>query len=169
MEKILLAINGIRPDKRAFQYAVELCQGIKAELRVLQVVRPRHYRGYLGKVREKAIRARGFIEGSMTAATFAEAGDHETARGMMVEAMKNLNHLLPESEKAGIRYHVTMKAGDPGTEIVHFVKAHRDVVLTIYDAVQEDNQNALKGPGQKEFSVRKIRENLSVPLVVMRH
>jgi nucleotide-binding universal stress UspA family protein len=166
MEKILLAINGITPDKKVFGYALNLCQSIKAELSVLQVISPRHYRRYLKKIREKAAYARAYIEGSMVAATFAESGDYETARTLMAHALKDLNDLLPESDKAGIRYQVTMKTGDPGQEIVQFVNAHSDVVLAIYDAVQEEDALG-KVSGLRKPLHRKIKENLSVPLVVV--
>ena len=33
MQKVLLAIDGIHPDHKVFDYAVQLCKRIKAELK----------------------------------------------------------------------------------------------------------------------------------------
>ena len=38
MEKVLLAIDGIYPNRKILEYAVDLCKRIKAELNILQVI-----------------------------------------------------------------------------------------------------------------------------------
>jgi nucleotide-binding universal stress UspA family protein len=166
MEKVLLAIDGMSPDRKVFSHAVQLCKRIKAELNVLQVIRPGNYSAYLKKVRGKTNQARRYIEGSLLAATFAEAGEHETAKEMMAEALKNISQLLPESEKAGIPCSLTMKAGNPSKEIINYVKEHRDVVLTIYDTPGEEGDK----PGvtrKKKTAPRKITRALSIPVVII--
>ncbi|MBQ0729734.1 MAG: diguanylate cyclase, partial [Oleispira antarctica] len=45
------------------------------------------------KIRNKGLLARTFVEGSMVAATFAEAGEHETALDMMAETSKKIRDL----------------------------------------------------------------------------
>lgn len=167
MERVLLAIDGITPNRKAFTYAVRLCKRIRAELSVLQIIRPRLYSQYFKKVREGAHHAKGYIEGSMVAATFAEAGEHEMARDMRAQALHNIHHLLPESEKAGIPYHLTVRSGNPDKEIVNYVKDHRDVVLTIYDFPEEEQDEA-SFEREKRVVREKIRENLPTPLVIMR-
>ena len=72
MQKVLLAIDGINPDRKVFEYAVQLCQRIKADLSVFQVINPRRYKEYLKTIRKRADNARKYIEGAMVAATFAE-------------------------------------------------------------------------------------------------
>ena len=114
MQKVLLAVDGIKPTEKVFRYAVELCQRLRAELRVVQVIRPGQYSQYLKKVRKGASRAKRFIENSMVAATFAEAGEHDMATELMAQARKNMQQLFPESERAGISCHMTMKSGCPG-------------------------------------------------------
>jgi len=167
MKKVLLAIDGITPDQKVFHYAIQLCKRIKAELNVFQIINPRNYGEYLKKVRKGANHARGYIESSMVAATFAEAGEHETAKEIMSVALRNINLLLPESEKEGVQCHFTIKPGAPDKEIIDYVNAHRDVVLTIYD-VPEKGRRAT-GVLEKETPVfRKIKEALLIPLVVMR-
>jgi len=167
MQKVLLAVDGIKPTEKAFRYAVELCQRLCAELRVVQVIRPERYNEYLKKIRKSARRAKRYIENSMVAVTFAEAGEHEMAREIMALARRNIKRLLPESQRAGVSCHLTMASGHPGKEIIRYVNEHRDVVLTIYDTAVEENAargiSADEGDGPSE-----IKQHLSIPLVVMR-
>ncbi len=164
MRKILLAINGIQPNRKIFSYAVQLCQRLKAELLVLQVVDTGDDDGPLGALGRKARQARKFLENSMTAATFAEAGEHETAHAMMVQARKEINDLLPETARAGIQCHFTMKAGAPDREIVRYARRHRDIVLTVYDEAAHGPQG--KGdPHGKQDIAGVIRRHLEVPVV----
>ena len=157
MEKVLLAIDGMTPDKKAFHYAVQLCKRIRAELNVLQVVNPKKYREYLVAAGKKAKPVNRYIEQSFIAAAFAEAGEHETAKHMMSEAFRNLKQLLSESEKEGIPCHLTMKSGDPKQEIASYLNTHRDVVLTIYDT---------RDARPRESNPRRSLD-LATPLVVL--
>jgi len=165
MEKVLLAIDGVTPDKKAFHHAVELCLRIKAELNVLQIVRPQNITGCFQKMKHTASQARQLFEGSMMAATFAEAGEHETADALMTEALENIKKLLPESEKAGVPYHLTMKSGDPAEAIIKYVRAHRDVVIAVYDAVNEKCPQ----PGDRKMknALQAISKAIPVPVVLV--
>lgn len=167
MEKVLLAINGVKPSQKVFRYALQLCQRLKAELRVLQVIRPGQYAEYLKRVKKNAGQARRLIEGTMMAATFAEAGEHGTAKDIMAQARKNINQLLPESERAGVRYHLTMKSGRPCDEIIRYVNEHRDVVLTIYDGEPEGDPKR-PVPTEDRDVARKVWQHLPIPLVTIR-
>jgi nucleotide-binding universal stress UspA family protein len=165
MEKVLLAIDGIAPDKKAFRYAVELCTRIKAELNILQVIRSKSLAGYLAKAKNTASQAKLFFEGTMMAATFAEAGEHDTADALMNEALKNIKKLLPESENSGISCHLTMKSGDPREEIVRFVQENKDVVIAVYDPPGEKFS---KSNGRKiEKFIQSITDALPIPLVLV--
>jgi nucleotide-binding universal stress UspA family protein len=168
MQKVLLAIDGIHPDHKVFDYAVQLCKRIKAELSVFQVVNPRKYSEYLTSIRKKAGFARKYFEGAMVAATFAEAGEHETAKEIMSTALENINRLLPESEKAGVPFQFAVKTGNPDKEIVNYVNAHRDIVLTIYDSSLEDRKGT-QGKKKQQGVPRKIKQKLAVPLVVVQN
>lgn len=164
MRKILLAINGIQPNQRVFSYAVQLCQRLKAELLVLQVVNTGDQGGRLGVIGRKARRAMKMLEDSMTAAAFAEAGQHETAHALMVQARKQINDLLPETDSAGIQCHFTIKVGTLEREIVRYARRHRDIVLTVYDGAASDSQE--DGRIGKERDVAgAIRQLLEVPVV----
>lgn len=167
MEKVLLAFEGVTPNRKAFSYAMQLCKRIRAELSVLQIIRPRVYGQYFKKVREGTHHAKAYIEGSMVAATFAEVGEHDMARQMSTEALKNIKKLLPSSEKAGVLCHLSTRSGNPDKEIVKYVNSHRDVVLTIYDSAEEkpDESSPWRARG---VVTKRLRENLPTPLVIMR-
>jgi len=167
MEKVLLAIDGITPDKKAFTYAVELCARMKADLNVLHIVRSQNMNGLLEKAINRAKCAKLFFEGSMMATTFAEAGEHETADKLMNQALKNINKLLPESEKAGISCHLTMKSRDSNEEIIRFVRDHKDVVVAIYDPSDEKKQNT-SDPKIKKL-IRSITDAVPIPLVMVQN
>ena len=164
MKKVLLSIDGMTPDQKAFQYAVALCKRIKAELNIFQIIRPRYYRNYMKKIRKNALLAKKVMESAMVAATFAEAGEQETALDMMAEASKQIEHLLRESEKAGVHCRFSIKSGDPEREIVEYVNDHRDVILTIYDAF---DVNGTVDIYEKKNTLAKIKRKLSVPLVTV--
>lgn len=164
MKKVLLTIDGITPDQRAFHYAVSLCKRIKAELSIFQVIRPRHYRKYLEKIRKNTLFAKKVVESSMVAAAFAESGEHETALDIMAEASKRIEHFLRESEKAGVHCRFSIKSGNPETEIVDYVNDHRDVILAIYDAFEGNETFTIP---EKKSTMAKIKKDLSVPLVTI--
>ena len=133
---------------------------------MLQIINPRKYNEYLKKMRKSADHARSYFASAMIAATFAEAGEHETAREIMSTAHKNLNRLLPESEKAGVEYHYSVKSGTPDKEIIGYVNAHRDVVVAIYDSGEND-QDKPKIIQKKKTTPGRLRHKLAVPLVVI--
>ncbi len=166
MEKVLLAIDGMTPDRKAFRYAVALCKRIRAELSIFQIIRPQYYREHKKKIRKKGLLARTFVEGSMVAATFAEAGEHETALDIMAGASKEIRRLLQESEEAGVHCHFSITSGNPEKEIVSYVNDHRNVVLTIYDISDPDVNRTAKNPKKKDALAR-IRKSVSVPLVTV--
>jgi len=166
MERVLLAIDGMTPDRKAFRYAIALCKRIRAELSIFQIIRPQYYREYKKKIRKKGLFVRKFVEGSMVAATFAEAGEHETALDIMAEVSKEIRRLLQESEEAGVHCHFSITSGNPEKEIIDYVNDHRNVVLTIYDVSnQSADQNA--NISKKKNSLAKITKGLSVPLVTV--
>ena len=164
MKKVLLAIDGIVPDQKVFQYAIQLCKRIKAELNVFQIINPQNFSEYLKKVRQSAGNARSYFSSAMMAVTFAEAGEHDTAEEIMAVALKNYQRLLPESEKEGVQCHFSMKSGAPDQEIIDYVNAHRDVVDAIYDAARHEND---KPKQKKKTTPGRIRRKLAVPLVVI--
>jgi nucleotide-binding universal stress UspA family protein len=168
MEKVLLAVEGVTPSKKALRYAVELCKRIKAELDVLQVISSRNYKKYIKNLGERVNRARSHVESSMIAATFAEAGEHEIAKALKEEALTNIiSEFLPDSERDTVHCHLSVRSGPSDEEIVHFVNDHRDIVLTIYDAPEEDRGDTSSERNARVVP-RRIRHQLSTPLVVLK-
>ena len=167
MEKVLLAIDGTTPDKKAFNYAVELCTRIKADLSILHIVRSQNMNGLLEKAINRAKCAKLFFEGTMMAATFAEAGEHEIADDLMDQALMNINTLLTESENSGISCHLTMKSGNPSEEIVRFVRENKDVVIAVYDPSGEKEQST--SDRKIKNIIRSITDALPIPLVMVQN
>ena len=85
----------------------------------------------------------------------------------MAQANKNMERLLPESERAGISCDMILKSGCPGEEIVRYVNEHRDVVLTVYDTARAEELER-GGLAEKGDNPSEIKEHLSIPLVVVR-
>jgi hypothetical protein len=166
MQKILLAVEGIKPREKVLQYAAELCRRLRAELRVVELVKPANYRAYLRKMQNSGDHGKRLMENSMVAATFAEAGEHEMAMEVMAQARKNIKELLPEAEGSEISSRLTMMSGPPDQEILRYVKEHRDVVLTIYDKAAQNG--ARSGVSVEEDGLEEIKQCLSIPLVVVR-
>ena len=167
MEKILLAIDGIEPDSRIFSFAVALCKRMRAGLDVLQILGPRSCRKYLKKATQSALNVRSVFEDAMVAVTFAEAGQHDIAEQLKMQACENLERLIPKSEKDGIDYHLTLKSGNADEEIVRYVGDHRDVVLTIYAASGSADKQEYESVIKRNV-VWQIGQKLSTPLVIMR-
>ena len=167
MEKVLLAIDGITPDKQVFDHAVALCLRIKAELKILQVIRPQKIPSCLKKMKNTAHQAKRFFEDSMMAATFAEAGEFETADVLMSEALKNINKLLPESKKAGVPCYLTMKSGEPIKAITQYVRENKDVVVAVYDGA--DGRDSKSGGCQKNNPLQAGLSALPIPVVMLRN
>ena len=164
MKKVLLTIDGVTPDHKVFHYAVSLCKRISAELSIFQIIRPRYYRKYMKILQKNALIAKKVVESTMAAAAFAEAGEHETALDMMAEGSKQIEHLLQESEKAGIHCRFSMTSGNPEKEIVEYVNGHRDVILTIYDAF---GGSGTVDMFEKKSTLAKIKRDLAVPVVTV--
>lgn len=167
MKKILLAIEGVAPDSSTFNYAVALCKRMRAGLEILQILSPRTCRNYLKKVKKGARQAQNMFEDAMVAVTFAEAGQHDIVEQMKKQACNNLEHLIPEPERGGIEYHLTLKPGNPDEEIVRYVYDHRDVVLTIYDASGVKDGPECR-PKKKRNKIPAIAQKLPTPLVLRR-
>ena len=166
MEKILLVIDGVTPDKKAFTHAIELCQRIKAELKVLQIIRGQNFANCFKTFRDKANQAKQYFESSMMAATFAQAGEHETAEDIMSEAMENFNKLLSEAGNTGVKCHHTMKSGSTREEVINYVRENRDVVIAVYDAA---GGKSPKPQGRKKKNApQSILSAFPVPVVTVR-
>ena len=167
MKTILLAIEGVAPDRGTFDYAVTLCRRMRAGLDILQILSPASCRSYLAKVKKSARNARSAFEDAMVAVTYAEAGRHDIVEQMKTQAYHNLDRLIPQPERDDIQCHLTLKPGNPDDEIVRYVHDHRNVVLTIYDACgSKDAHNRRSDPNKT--GIPAIARKLPIPLVLRR-
>lgn len=182
MEKVLLAIDGMLPDQQIVRYAATLCQRIKAELNILHIIDPQLYAGHLKNFKRQARRARDLFENTMMAATFAETGEHDTAKSLLDKASAQISRMLSDSDKKAVKYRVQVKPGDTSQEIINHVKKNRDIVLAIYDDTLSnkmlnptDDQDLRGKADTMEKAVRRpkidasaLQKELSVPLVIRR-
>ncbi|MFO8047744.1 MAG: hypothetical protein R6U29_01825 [Desulfosudaceae bacterium] len=182
MGKVLLAIEGMFPDQQILDYAISVCRRIKAELNILQVIDPDMARSRLKKLRNQMGLARNCLENTMMATTFAETGEHDTARKLMADAAANIKELLAEKGKPETHYRVKLRSGEIDHEIEDYLNRHRDIVLAIYDATGipeiPENNTATATRRRKETSpvhqdrrrikAEEIQKRLSVPLVIRR-
>jgi nucleotide-binding universal stress UspA family protein len=169
MEKVLLAIDGISPNKKAFQYALELCRRIQAELTILQIIRPQNYRRYLKAAADRTRRAKKKLDSTWMAAAFAEAGEPEMAEQIRRQALADLNRLLPESKVARINCEISLSSGNPEKEIVRYVNRHREVVLTVLDDAGNDRRASFSNSRAKQNArAANLMDGLATPLVMIR-
>ena len=182
MEKVLLAIDGMMPDQQVVIYAARLCQRIKAELNILHIIDPQVYAGHLKNFQRQVRRARNLFENAMMAATFAETGEHDTAKNLLDKASAQISRMLSDSDKNAVRYRVQVKPGETSQEIIKHVKKHRDIVLAIYDdaisskMVNPAEDQYLRGNAGKaakdvrrpKINASELQKELSVPLVIRR-
>jgi hypothetical protein len=83
---------------------------------------------------------------------------------MMAEGSEQVEHLLKESEKAGVQCRFSITSGNPEKEIVDYVNDHRDVILTIYDAFGGSGSVNIF---EKKTTLANIKKDLSVPVVTV--
>jgi hypothetical protein len=84
------------------------------------------------------------------------------ALDILSQARKNLESLLDRADETGLTYQVTVKTGDPGKEIVNYLKNHREIVLTVCDIPMER-----EGTSKKKTIPQEITAQFPVPVVVV--
>jgi hypothetical protein len=135
-----------------------LAQRIKANVAVLQVLQASAKKRW-APVRRSLRRGAQMFESTMASASFAEVGEHETARRleeMLIKSTRDLQHTI--GEEAAPTFSVQLTTGDPEVEISRFIVNDPDVVLAICDAPDAD---------KPESSVHRLVSKLSVPAVTI--
>ncbi|MFW6237031.1 MAG: hypothetical protein ACOC3F_01445 [Desulfosudaceae bacterium] len=177
MGTVLLAVDGMLPDRRILAYAMDICRRIRAELNILHIIAPQPGRGRLEKWKQQMHRARGCLERSMMAAAVDETGEHDTARELLDEAAAHIKRLLAEEEEPLVPYRVKIRAGATDMVIEDYLKRHREVVLAIYDTADHPeippdtagpSQRLPVYPARRNIKAEELQKKLSVPLVVRR-
>ena len=158
MRKILLGIIGSQPHEPTIRYCMGLAQRIKANVAVLQVLRSSAKKRW-APLRRSLRKGANIFESTMASASFAEVGEHETARRleeMLAQMTRDLRST--DGEQATPSFSVCLTTGDPEVEIPRFIVNDPDVVLAICDAPDAD---------RPESPVHRLVNNLGVPAVTI--
>lgn len=158
MRKILLGIIGSQPHEPTIRYCMGLAQRIKANVAVLQILHASAKKRW-APVRRSLRKGANIFESTMASASFAEVGEHETARRLEEMLAKSTRDLQNTGgEDATPSFSVKLTTGDPEVEISRFIFNDPDVVLAICDAPDAN---------EPDSSVHRLVSNLSVPAVTI--
>jgi hypothetical protein len=167
MKRILLAVDGMAPDRKALHYALTLCNPVRAGLDVLQIIRPFGRSGRFGKLKDGVRRARDAFEKAMVTAAFAEAGAPELAGTLEREALKRFNRILPARVDTSVDYHCVVTGEDPDSVLKRYVDEHRNIILAVYDSLRAGSKVA-PGATSRRALFPGLLNNLTIPLVLVR-
>ncbi len=132
-------------------YAVDLAKTMNKDLTILMV----HKRSFLKR-----------FEDVMTAVTFAEAGEHETAREILSgkiesESIEKINMLTEKFQSAGVITRVYIAALDAVSAIKDFLKQKNSVDIVLLSPSVTDNGNISSG------ELQRLVRTASKPIVTM--
>ncbi len=167
MKTILLAVDGMTAHKNALDYAIGLCDPVRAGLDILQIIRPKGCSTGLSKFKKRIYRARDFMEDTMVTATYAQAGTPELADTLRATAERRLKRLIPPDIDATVDYHCKITCEDPDVVLKRYVEEHRNIILAIYDSLRfgrkaASNQEPARG------LVSGLMNKMSIPLVFVK-
>jgi hypothetical protein len=182
MEKVLIAIEGMHPNRQLLCYAAGLCRRIKAELNVLHIIHPKAHAAARKNLQHQARKAQTMFEGSMMAAAFAETGEFDTAKSLADKARAKIKNILADADQTAVPCRVEISSGEAGPEITRFIDRHRGVILAIYDdsaaapPMAAAAEASPETPGElleqpivvPKVNAPQLQKSLSVPLVVRR-
>jgi nucleotide-binding universal stress UspA family protein len=166
MKTVLLAIAGETPSRQALEYAIELCEKMKARLSILQVIsvgKRKLSKSVLGAKMDNILK---MFEKSMLEITFAESGEtYEPPK--LLQEIQNKGYLESENGTARvILKDLKVVPGKISKEISGYIRDHREIVLAVYDdAAEPINRKKKMGRGVPS----RIIENIKVPMVTIHH
>lgn len=152
MRKQLLFVTYQDEDfDEGLSYAMDLARAMSEDLTILMT-------------RKKTLLKR--FEDIMTTVTFAEAGEHETAREILSDKInggyeKKLNLLMEQCQNAGIVTRVYTVALDAISAIKDFLKEKNTVDMVLLSPSITDNGNI------KSSDLQKLVRTASRPIVTM--
>ncbi len=162
MKQVLLAINGDIPTNSVFQYAVSLCTRISADLKILQFIGGRKLTQCLSSTKKKVRSIGHFLEDSFAGIAFAEHGEFYMADEILSGVSEPLKEMLTLNDSC-VSFTVILSDGEPETDLSRYIEENRDIVLTIFDPSVDTPVQ----PGLNLAIIDQIKQNLSVPLVVV--
>jgi hypothetical protein len=167
MKTILLAVDGMTPDKNALDYALNLCNPIRAGLDILQIIRPLGSLSILSKIKKGVSRTRDMVEDAMVTATYAQAGAPELAETLQAKAERRLKRLIPTGINTAMDYHCIVTTKDPDFVLKNYLDEHRNVILAIYDSIRLASASKSSKVLQKS-ALSSVLDKLTIPLVFVR-
>ncbi len=111
---VLLVVEGEYPDLSAFNYALNLCKRMDAELDILQVI-------------NQSLR-----------------NDYDLLSDKISEGSRNTIGLVRRLEESRVPFKVTIRLGDVNTKLINYAKRHKDVVLVVFDSPKLKNSSYAK-------------------------
>lgn len=167
MKTILLAVDGMAAHKNALEYALDLCNPVRAGLDILQIIRPRGGAAGLSRIRKSIHRARDLMEDAMVTATFAQAGAPELADTLRATAERRIKRLIPAGIDTAVDYHCVVTGEDPDAVLKRYVDEHRNIILAIYDSLRFGRKTP-STPEPARRLVSGLLNKLSIPLVFVK-
>ncbi|THB80940.1 MAG: universal stress protein [Desulfobacteraceae bacterium] len=159
MERVLLAVDGVKVSNSVLDYSLELCRRIKAGLSILHIVNDSRYIEMIEKQCTKMKRIGQYLETTHMAATFAEADDHDTARQYISKTIDEMNAVARQTADRGVSYQMSYRAGKSEMEIPRFVREHPDVIITIFDSPGQRSDTAVR------LQFEKMKQRIDIPVV----
>jgi hypothetical protein len=167
MKTILLAVDGMAAHKNVLDYALGLCDPVRAELDILQIIRPRVYAAGLTKFKKSIYRARDLMEDTMVTATYAQAGAPELADTLRATAERRFKRLIPTGNHTSLDYHCVVTGENPDAVLKRYVDQHRNVILAIYDSLRFGRKTTSTHTPARSI-VGGLLNKLSIPLVLVK-
>ncbi len=164
MQKVLFTVDSIRPHKNVLYYAVQLCARMQYHLLILQIINPKRCKSLLNKAYKKIHNAQHFLESTLTAAAYAQAGADEWARQCLDEGRREVEELLFIPQEAGVTCSVDQACGPLVKQLPAFLNNHPEVVITVLDGQAGGSDRSRKA--KIRLLQRKIPVELGIPLIV---
>lgn len=157
MRQVLLAIDGETPTRAVFQYATELCQQVRAELRILQFIEDSQRL----LLTPKRLKSRGSRQGKAFTAAAGEGS--RKADELLCEVSGPLKKLLAD-QPGKVPFKLALSAETPERGLSDYVDTHHDIILTVFDQARDRETDKKK----KTLKLDRLKKTLGVPLVVVK-
>ncbi len=164
MRKVLLGIEGIRPERRALLYTLELASRLGWGVEIFEVINPyppsvspsRH-----AKWKQRIWSIKRFFQDAMVATTFAEAGQRGIARHIWKEAIENLAPFAERLRTLPHRPELILRQGSLVREMVGHIREHTEIIMAI---ISHREVVALQERGDMEG----LKRRMDIPLVFVK-
>ncbi len=112
LQTVLLVIEGETPDLDTFNYAMRLCQRMRGEIDILQIIDINN-----------------------------DAKDYELLSRRMSLGSTHIVSLLQKLETEDIPFKITIRIGDINQKLFNYAKRHKDVAVVVLDSPKNKTSN----------------------------